>query len=888
MPDSSVQFTASMVGDDAVANKMNKLQKELVAMTAENARLKSSAAGIGEGFDQSFRSLQRFAAQTREAGKSPFDKYQADLSRIHQATRANLLTQDEAVAARRRLTDSLNQNSDAYRNQQAEAKRLDDVARRVMESQTTGAQRTQAHLAEVKKAHESGRLTLAQYQAEVRRANSETGGLSGAASKMVGDWRGAFASLIGGVTSITAGVMFAIDQARQASEEAKQLRGEQKAKQLTVAEAQGEVQKMIGDKPAAGFLADVQKIAQESKFGDLRAATQAAADTLSATRGNEQLTKQVLKYALPLQRNKPEEIPEVAGAIADLSRFMEADSEAKVKQAASLVVSAVGQARITSYADFKEAAASMAAANAASTAEDKVETVRQSAAIWAGLSQQLADKSGAQTKTAFAGLVATMEKLAPEKDKLVAVEDTQRAELEAKRIHLQTKLDATRKQQEDQTPEKIGLKRQALDAEIADLDKQIGTKRHTTGKHVPLTQEDLAKAKLRRDELATRRERLGTGKTAEDFQTEVDAIQAEMGKVDAKLTGEVRKGTGLKDTWSRVQAMWRDESLQQQFRETIEKGGFRAPAKLAMRQLADPNSALSKELTGAMAGTVADTGAFDRLVGRLQTETPQLAIKTRESEAAAQIERFDVGADLSARRAQVAKVLEDSLIRTRPKGTAEAGMARALETFDGTGFLSKFRADVDKGKTPEAAGQEVLRTRLYRAGYMERDARTGKFVELTPEQQAEKKLLQDSIRMLKTWEADDKTRAAAAAPAGPQIPATALGVYDEVQRLVGGLQNPATLQPSATEQVGLAATPESAPLEATMRLPSPAAPPKSETLQVADPAVAEQLAQMRAELRAIKEASTRGADASERVATVASGPGASTIAAQPSSHRQSR
>jgi hypothetical protein len=639
-----------------------KLRKAYEGMAEQLDRLKSGHSGL----EQAGARAAKAASELGTAGQQAAARYTAEIARLRNELAAGTLSKQQYRQAVEAAKLSLEGETRAIKDQQAEAKKLQDFAKGVAESQKTAADRQREHLGQLKQAWQAGYLSTQQYNQAVQQAATGTKGLSTLAQSAIGDLRGVAAGMVGGVTSAAALVGATVAQIRAAIEEARQLREEQSRKQLTAAESQAEVVKMLGmgTKPeeSGRFIAEVEKIREQSAFTDPAAAQQAAADVLSATGGNQQLTKDVLKVALPLQRNRPSDVPAVAGAIADTARYMEATTEQDVKAAAALVVSAVGQARITAYADFKEAAQGLAAASAASTTADKREVVRQSAAIWSGLSQQLADPTGAQTKTAFAGLVGTLEKLMPEKDKVVSVEDTKRAELEAQREHLRINLDKLRRESDE--PDRFAARRAAIEAENADIDKQLETGRRLDRHHTLLTPTQRAELAAKRERLAEETTRLQPRDPAL-IQADIAKAEAEIEKIDSRLTGETRKGTGLTDTWQRIEAMWKDEGLQQEFRESVEKSGFRAPVKLSMRSLADPESQLSKLMRRSMAGVSSDTAALDVKLAELETATPQLreAFAKARGETATSV--LDVLRTAAGARAQADELTGAALQRTR-------------------------------------------------------------------------------------------------------------------------------------------------------------------------------------------------------------------------------
>lgn len=703
---------------DAAEREISRLNKVVLGLRDSMQQ----AAGSSAMIEGETKKSARAAMELGTSGKVAAAMYQAALASARMELQAGTIGQQEYKRQVELAAISLQQKTRELTKQAAEQERLRQFAAAVSQEVMTSGERQRARLKDLEGAWKSGYLGAEEYRRAVNNAHNAGTQLPGPLS----DAKGMILGMAGSVASLATLFGAVGDAIERAREKAAALREIQTQKQLTVAETQGQVVQMLGmgvkSEEAGAFIDRIEKVAASSKFGDVALAQKAAADVLSATEGNQQLTIDVLKYALPMQRHSPSDIPAFAAAVADTSRYMDAKTEQDVKAATALVVSAVGKARITQYGDFKEAAKALAAANAASTSGDKTEAVRQSSAMWSALTNQLNDPAGAQTKTAFASIVATMEKLLPERTRVVAVEEGQAAELERKREHLRVKLDQLRREA-DTTPERNEVRKQAIEFELRDIDRDISSGRRTTagGRSQRMTDTEMAELKMKRVDLEDRRRKMDEKvRDPAMVQADIRKAEADLEETNRKLTGETRKGTGLRDTYARVEQMWKSPEIQQQFRDSVEKGGFRQDTKLIVRELADPNSQLSKRVRGSMSGVSTNTAELDEMMKSLETATKPLALKVQEQEAKVALDQYDVKQDRTARFELAKKQVDELISRTGtparkgirefsliPKGTPIIG------SWVGGSAEEKYRRELQEdGASPEAfALSELLALR---------------------------------------------------------------------------------------------------------------------------------------------------------------------------------
>lgn len=235
--------------------------------------------------------------------------------------------------------------------------------------------------------------------------NALGGGLSQIKSMVTG-----YVSLQGAIALVNKG----LEEQNRLSNMARQV-------QLTAADAQAEVIKNLGGVTtahASRFLSDVQAISKDAGAESVAPVLQAAASTLSGTGGNEALTKNILREAVPLFKNKLEELPDFAGAVGDLASITGAASQEEIRRTVGLVLTTQSQARIQSLDAFKNAAPALAAVATTDTGEDRIRALREGGALFAAIGGAIKDPEGALTKTATSEVATSLAELLPEKDML--------------------------------------------------------------------------------------------------------------------------------------------------------------------------------------------------------------------------------------------------------------------------------------------------------------------------------------------------------------------------------------------------------------------------------------------------------------------------------------
>ena len=153
------------------------------------------------------------------------------------------------------------------------------------------------------------------------------------------------------------------------------------------------------------FINEVGNISVDLGFENADAVKSASAAILSATGGNGDLTKEVLREAGGLFKNDAEALREsgqVIGALASKAGLT-------VKEATALTVSTQNQARFTDLSGFKSVGPAIAAiSNTVKT--DRLTAAREGMAVFAAIGQQIEDGDGTVTKGAVAALGVALER----------------------------------------------------------------------------------------------------------------------------------------------------------------------------------------------------------------------------------------------------------------------------------------------------------------------------------------------------------------------------------------------------------------------------------------------------------------------------------------------
>ncbi len=225
-----------------------------------------------------------------------------------------------------------------------------------------------------------------------------------------------------GIKSMVSGYVgwqAAITLVNQSLAEQNRLSEESRQVQMTAADAQAEVIKNLGNVStdhASKFLTDIQGISKTAGAESVAPVLEAAASTLSGTGGNEELTQNILREAVPLFRNKLDQLPDFAGAVGDLATIAGAESQEEIRRTVGLVLTTQSQARITSLDAFKNVAPALAAVATTDTSGDEIAALREGGALFAAIGGAIKDPEGALTKTATSEFATSLQELLPEND----------------------------------------------------------------------------------------------------------------------------------------------------------------------------------------------------------------------------------------------------------------------------------------------------------------------------------------------------------------------------------------------------------------------------------------------------------------------------------------
>ena len=215
----------------------------------------------------------------------------------------------------------------------------------------------------------------------------------------------------------------AIQLVNSALQEQARLNAEAARTTMTVADAQAEVIKnlgMISTADASSFIKDIEAISKTAGMPSTAPVFSAAAAVLSGVESNQALTKGILAESLPFFKNKPEDLAPFAGAVGDLATIAGATSQQDIRSIVGMVLSTQAQARIVSMEQFKNAAPAIAAGATVDKSGNKMEAIRQSAAMFSAIGGAIKDPEGALTKTAVSEVATALSELLPERNVLDA------------------------------------------------------------------------------------------------------------------------------------------------------------------------------------------------------------------------------------------------------------------------------------------------------------------------------------------------------------------------------------------------------------------------------------------------------------------------------------
>lgn len=173
----------------------------------------------------------------------------------------------------------------------------------------------------------------------------------------------------------------------------------------------------VSTQTAQAFITDLQKIARDAN-ADLGAVYSGGSNLLSASGGNQVLSRNILSQTAPLFRNRPETLVDFSGGIGDLAALagMDKPTEGNIRDLIGLALSTQQQGRITNVADLNKYIQSVAAGTNVDSSKDRIGAMRTSLALNAAVGAMVVDEDGSLTKTAVAEFETSLAQLLPEKD----------------------------------------------------------------------------------------------------------------------------------------------------------------------------------------------------------------------------------------------------------------------------------------------------------------------------------------------------------------------------------------------------------------------------------------------------------------------------------------
>lgn len=176
-----------------VATSYSQLQRDNSRLRGEIQRLTPSL----EQADRGFRDLVRDAEALGEKGAAAVKAYQEQLRGLQtergrsqgNGAAAELVATERYERGIRSAREALQSQTTAIREQQAEHKRLESVAKSAIQAQLTPQEQLRAKLLDLKRAWEQGSLSVNQYKQSVRDAYSQTTIHGGAVKKTAGEFQ---------------------------------------------------------------------------------------------------------------------------------------------------------------------------------------------------------------------------------------------------------------------------------------------------------------------------------------------------------------------------------------------------------------------------------------------------------------------------------------------------------------------------------------------------------------------------------------------------------------------------------------------------------------------------------------------------------------------------
>jgi len=740
----SVRFSAELVGVNKVVAELEKLQKSQTQLKEKLRAVGEESARAGQKTTRAIRDMQRYADRVVKSVQTPVARFREELAKLDAAAKQNTQLALVHTQAMDRLAQKFAATANPMQAYEINLTRLDrqlktgainqaqydrelNRAKQASLGAASGVGRLEIELRDLNRQLDRGQLSQGEYVArleDIRRTQHDTEeateDLGSAHEKHGGILTGLAGKVMGLFTAYTT-VTGAINLFRQAMEGANEVANQQRDAQMTVAEAQAATILNLGPVPteeATTFLDAIQGLQERLGLKDARSLFQATSGMLSATGGDQALTRTILEQTAPLFKTRPGELPEFASAVADIASMIKAETPKEIAETIGLVIGVQQKARIVEPSAFKEAAASIAGATAVDTEEDRVRAVIEAGAAFAAIGGAIKDPSGSLTKTAVANMAVQLERMMPEKDILgVGIEG---GVTEAKRKELIERQASLRESIQDS-------KEDLVDAE-AEKDERLRRqqKRLAEAKETNLQRSQdqgwrksrgLAPAKL----IDTEAIEYDIAQTQKDYKDQVEREQKrvaratkELAEIESQLTEEpgqtvVRKGTGLRTFAERVAAVQQSPELQRLFfqgGDGLQSASFRGAVKPVIRSfLTDEGSEAAERFQRALGDIKPDPKNYEQILKNLLEASQPLQVAEEAQQLGAGVEAYDLASE-GGYKATVRDELERVLKRTAQGLPDVADMSTPL-----AGPMGRFFRGVDAGGDP---AEEAQRELLYR------------------------------------------------------------------------------------------------------------------------------------------------------------------------------
>jgi len=311
-----------------------------------------------------------------------------------------------------KLQDKLRAVSQEGKKGASSHQQLMRAARRAYQESRPGQQKYIDKLRELDAQLKKGIITQEQFRQQAARAHAAMLSQSGQAQRGVASWAASLKGVVAGYFSVRTAIQLVV----QAMQEEEELRRKAKEAHVSLAEAErGAIRMLSIETPVEEYQAAVQKLFEEIKpAGGKVAVHQVMQDTLSAA-GDLRRAAEAARLGLAFAPYDLETARGLAGGALDISKAI---GEKDLMKAMGWLISATGQARVTTPEEMAKYATP---AVAGMTATEM--TPEEAVSLYNALTKSLGDKFGRLSKTAAISIAKDIADFFPEEDVYERIED---------------------------------------------------------------------------------------------------------------------------------------------------------------------------------------------------------------------------------------------------------------------------------------------------------------------------------------------------------------------------------------------------------------------------------------------------------------------------------